>query len=124
MSGNAATFVRQEVPTMVQPSQSFEVSILMQNTGTTVWTRDGGYKLGSQNPRDNNLWSVHRVELQKNQVIRPREMTEFRFTVNAPGKAGIYEFQWQMVRETVEWFGEFTPNVVIQVGGIPPPEGT
>jgi hypothetical protein len=43
----------------------------------------------------------------------------FRFSVTAPASPGSYQFQWRMVHEGVEWFGEFTPSSTIAVAGLP-----
>jgi hypothetical protein len=39
----------------------------------------------------------------------------FTFYVTAPSAGGTYNFQWRMVKEFVEWFGDSTPNIVIDV---------
>jgi hypothetical protein len=52
-STDNAAFVRQNVPTRMVVGQTTSVSITMRNSGSTMWTRAAGYKLGSENPRDN-----------------------------------------------------------------------
>ena len=37
---NNAMFVSQNVPTVMVPGQIYSVSVTMQNTGTTTWTRN------------------------------------------------------------------------------------
>lgn len=39
----------------------------------------------------------------------------FTFNVKAPANSGTYNFQWQMLKENVEWFGEKTPNIAVSV---------
>lgn len=39
-----------------------------------------------------------------------------RDTVTAPSTPGTYAFQWEMVQDGVEHFGDFTPLVSVQVG--------
>lgn len=114
-SGNRAKFVEQEVSRSVAAGQQFEAIIRVQNVGGTNWTKADGYKLGAQSPRDNTLWGTSRVELLPNEVIRPGQVKEFRFTVKAPNETGSYNFQWQMLREFVEWFGDLTPSLVVRV---------
>ena len=114
-SGNGAKFIDQVVPQRLIAGQQFEVVIRIQNVGSTNWTRTEGYKLGAQNPRDTPLWGSTRVELPAVDVVRPTQVKEFRFTVRAPANAGVYNFQWQMLREFVEWFGDFTPNLSVDV---------
>lgn len=116
-SVNRAKFVEQVVSRSVVAGQQFEALIRVQNVGSTNWTKADGYKLGAQNPQDTSLWGPTRVELQPNEVIRPGQVKEFRFTVRAPNDSGVYNFQWQMLREFVEWFGDLTPNLAVQVSG-------
>ena len=37
------------------------------------------------------------------------------FDVTAPFKPGTYNFQWRMLQELVEWFGDLTTNKTIIV---------
>jgi phosphatidylserine/phosphatidylglycerophosphate/cardiolipin synthase-like enzyme len=115
--GNGAQFVSQAgIPSTMQPGQRATVSITMKNTGTTTWTRDAGYKLGSQNPENNTVWGINRVELGQERVVTGQTIV-LNITLTAPSTPGVYNFQWQMLRENVEWFGDATPNVEITVGG-------
>jgi hypothetical protein len=117
---NKAAFVSQSVPTSMVAGQPYGVSVTMQNTGTTTWTKSALYRLGSQNPQDNGTWGVSRVELPVDSVGQGVPVT-FNFTVTAPSTAGSYNFQWRMLRELVEWFGDLTPNVAVSVQPSGPP---
>jgi RHS repeat-associated protein len=94
------------------------VSIQLKNIGDLSWIAAEGYRLGSQNPRDNATWGTHRVELPA--TVLPGQTVTITFRITAPQSAGTYNFQWQMVQDGVAWFGAYTPNVVIKVlsGGI------
>jgi hypothetical protein len=48
-------------------------------------------------------------------TVPPGTEVTFSFDVRAPATPGTYNFQWRMVQELVEWFGDFTPNVRIHV---------
>ncbi|HUD43858.1 MAG TPA: hypothetical protein VMR06_17875 [Dokdonella sp.] len=48
-----ARFVSQNVRPLLSPGQSYQVSITMQNAGTTTWSAGTNFYLGSQNPQDN-----------------------------------------------------------------------
>jgi hypothetical protein len=115
-SGNNSGFVSQSVPIMMDAGMSYNVSITMKNTCSNTWTPDR-YKLGSQNPRDNVTWGTNRVYLPAGVSVAPGETHTFNFTIMTPTTPGSYNFQWQMVEEGVEWFGELTPNLVIDVLG-------
>ena len=110
---NQAAFVGQGVPRIMVSFESYEVSITMRNTGNTTWTAGTNYRLGSQNPQDNTRWGLARVELPHS--VPPGGEVTFTFTVTPPRTIGNYNFQWRMVQDGVEWFGSYTPNVVISV---------
>jgi RHS repeat-associated protein len=93
--------------------QSYNVSVTMRNTGTNTWTASSLYRLGSQNPQDNVTWGVGRIELPTS--VAPTSSVTFNFIVTAPSAPGTYNFQWRMLREMVEWFGDFTTNVTVTV---------
>ncbi|MDO8682740.1 MAG: glycosyl hydrolase, partial [Armatimonadota bacterium] len=45
----------------------------------------------------------------------PGQQKTFTFIVTAPSTAGTYNFQWRMVQDGVQWFGDLTPNVAVTV---------
>ena len=110
---NDATFISQNVPLHVAPGGNFTVSITMQNTGSTTWTSDDLYRLGSQSPQDNTTWGFNRVELPNS--VAPGDTVTFVFECTAPATLGTYDFQWRMVQDGVEWFGDYTQLVQISV---------
>lgn len=119
--GDNAAFVSQSVPTTMTAGQSYNVSVTMRNTGASTWftAADGsGFKLGTQNPQDNTLWTGGtRIYLPPGVSVPSGAEYTFNFTVTAPSVCGNYNFQWRMVHEGVQWFGEYTPNVVISLTG-------
>ena len=114
IASNNAGFVSQSVPPMCAGG-SYVVSVAMKNIGSTTWTAAGNYRLGSQNPQDNIIWGTGRAYLSGTDSIAPGMQKTFSFTVTAPGTAGTYNFQWRMLQEFIEWFGQITPNVVVTV---------
>ena len=58
-------------------------------------------------------WGLNRVPLPHS--VPPGGTVTFDFIVTAPSKAGLYNFQWRMVQDGVEWFGAPSQNVVISV---------
>ena len=112
---NQAQFVSQSVPSSMSAGNSYQVSVTMRNTGTTIWRKSDNYKLGSQNPRDSWTWGFSRVELGDSELIGPSQTKTFTFTVKAPATAGSYNFQWGMLEEFFEWFGDSSPNILISV---------
>jgi hypothetical protein len=112
-SGNLAQFISQVVPRRAFTGETLDVSVTMKNIGSTTWTAGTNYRLGSQNPQDNLRWGINRVALPHS--VPPGSQVTFTFTVPAPGIAGNYSFQWRMVQDGVEWFGDYTPNLIVFV---------
>lgn len=108
-----AVFLHQAVPSSMVAGQEYDVSVAMQNTGSEPWTPEGLYRLGAQNPQDNSSWGPARVDLPG--PVTPGEVGVFTFRVTAPSQPGVHHFQWRMLQEWVEWFGDFTPSVAVEV---------
>jgi len=121
LGGDDAVFVDQTVPSVMATRETAQVRIAMKNTGTTSWKTDSEtfttYFLGSQNPPGNDRWGLSSVPLPT-EPINPHQVVEYLFSITAPETPGLYDFQWQMVRERLGVryaFGQPTPNVQIQV---------
>lgn len=112
---NGAVFVDQSAPAAsLIAGQAVEVRVTVRNSGTTTWTKTAGYKLGAQSPADNPAFRIGRVPLPVASVKPGRSVT-FSFKAAAPAKAGAHVFQWRMVQEKREWFGQLTPKVQVSV---------
>ncbi|WP_426107484.1 hypothetical protein [Massilia sp. TSP1-1-2] len=116
-----AQFISQVPPPAVLiRGQTYTYSVTMKNTGTTTWSSAGTnpYRLGNSYEY---IWGVGRIELASS--VPPGALGTFNLTVTVPVTAplGPNPFQWKMLREGVQWFGEATPNVAITVQA-PPPE--
>jgi len=114
---NGATFVSQDVPTSMTPGEVVTVSVTVNNAGTSPWTVADGHKLGSQNAQGNTTWGFNRLPLT--QDVAPGANHTFTFDVTAPNTSGTYEFQWRMLQENVQWFGDYSTNVSIDVVSVP-----
>jgi len=112
-AANSAAFDSQSVPTTMVAGHSYPVSISFVNNGTTAWGHLSTIRLGSQNPQDNGIWGVGRASVRT--PTSPGQKHRFDFTVIAPSAPGTYNFQWRMLKEGVEWFGEYSQNIVITV---------
>jgi hypothetical protein len=113
-----AEFVSQTgVPTSMTSGQTATVSLTLKNTGGATWTSATSYKLGAQNPQDNTNWGLGRVLLATKDSIALNGTKTFTFTITAPTVASpsTKNFQWQMLREGVAWFGAKSTNVAISV---------
>jgi hypothetical protein len=112
-AGTASQYVSQSVPSTMTAGQLYQVSVTMENMGAT-WTAAEGYKLGAQ-PWYSWDWGLNRVLLSPNDSIADGQQKTFAFTVRAPTTPGTYDFQWRMLREGVEWFGDLSPAVPVAV---------
>ncbi len=110
---NNAQFVSQSIPQTMITGLSYQVSIRMRNTGNTTWTSANLYSLTSQNPTDNLRWGLNRVALPSS--VTPNSEVTITFNVTAPTTAGVYNFQWGMVQDAVEHFGQFSTNITVNV---------
>ena len=93
-------------PSSMNCGDEGSVSIQMKNTGSTYWDRAREYRLGSQNPQDNWIWGISRVDIGENITVYPGDTYNFGFRIRAPYVPGKYSFSWKMLREYVEWFGK------------------
>ncbi|MDT5014136.1 MAG: hypothetical protein QOD39_296, partial [Mycobacterium sp.] len=116
---NSATFVTQSVPTSMVKGRTYSVSITMRNSGTTDWTA-AGYSLGSQSPQDNTTWGLSRAAVPS--AVPAGGQVTNTFLIVAPSTPGTYPFQWRMVQQGVEWFGDLTPLINVNVTD-PPSSG-
>jgi RHS repeat-associated protein len=110
---DSATFISQTVPSVMGAGAAYPVSITFRNTGNTTWTAANQYRLGSQNPVNNGTWGFGRVYLEAGELVPPDALKTFTFQVVAPSTPGLYNFQWQMLRELVNWFGSASTNLVV-----------
>lgn len=108
-----ATFVSQTAPASMNVGQSYPVSVTMLNSGASTWSPGYLHRLGSQSPQDNWTWGRARAELPGS--VPPGASVTINFTVTAPSTPGTYTFQWRMLQEGVQWFGDFTNPLAITV---------
>jgi hypothetical protein len=109
-------------PATMCAGSSATVSITMSNPGKSNWisTASGEpnpSKLESQNPENNNYWGISTIELA--QTVLWYQSYTFSFNAIAPMVPGTYNFQWRMYQQGVGAFGDYTPNVVVNVVNCP-----
>ncbi|WP_199516835.1 NBR1-Ig-like domain-containing protein [Nucisporomicrobium flavum] len=101
-------------PARVEPGSTSPVQVTMKNTSNQAWTAQAAYALGAQAPQDNSHWGNGRVALPHD--VAPGDEVTFAFDAHTPAAPGVYAFQWRMVQDGVTWFGDFSPQVLVQVG--------
>lgn len=114
-SSRGALFLAQNVPTTLRAGQSFVATVTLRNIGADPWTRAGLDRLGAQAPQDTRTWGPGRILLDTTEQVAPSADKTFRLELRAPTTPGTYTFQWAMVRDGAEWFGDRTPPVSITV---------
>lgn len=112
-------YVSQSVPTSMLVEKSYDVSVTLTNVGSLAWDPIGpscnAFRLGSVS---GTSWRPGgRAELPT--TVDPGDPVTINFPVKSPSAPGTYNFQWRMVHECVEWFGETTPNVAVSVTQLP-----
>lgn len=113
-SPHQAEIVFQRVPKSMKAGGQYDVTVVVKNTGTSMWTADS-VTLVSQAPARNLDWFINNVEMQEKDMVLPGNMKSFAFKVVAPQKPGIYNFQWQLHDKKVGFFGPKTPYEQIRV---------
>lgn len=118
-----AEFVYQNVPGLNKSGKLFAimnagdvypVTLTFKNSSKKTW-REGHFALSAQNPENNMTWSIDRVELRKQETIKPGGIKTFNFKIISPLKPGIYNFQWQMIEGFNNWIGSKSENIAITV---------
>jgi len=113
-SQNQSEYISQDIPELINPGEEFTFTIVFKNTGSTIWQYENFYNLGSQFPQDNFYWGTNRISLPHD--VAPDEEVSITTNLTAPSEAGVYGFQWKMVQDGVEWFGEASEQLIIVVG--------
>jgi hypothetical protein len=107
-----ARFVSQSAPASMVTGQSQIVTVVMRNLGSETWL-PGSIRLGSQSPADNQVWGPSRLDITD--PVGPGEDATFSIQVTAPPILGLVKFQWRLLQDGVEWFGDDTPIVFVRV---------
>jgi len=110
---NNAKFISQQVQNKMDEGQTYDVTVIMKNTGSTTW-KPGQYKLlvSTKGGDNSGTWKVANVELSGD-VYENSEVT-FTFKVTAPDNSGTYNLQCQLSKDGL-MFGEPTTNVILKV---------
>jgi hypothetical protein len=108
-----AVVVAADLPAEIGCRGSAAARVRVRNTGTATWTRSEGYKLGAVDDADPLYVGDTRVWLAEDVRVPPGAEHEFTFTLTAPGAAGTYVTDWQMVHEGVRWFGAIARAQVV-----------
>ena len=120
LAADSAEVVSWNPPTRLECGESGQAELVMRNTGTATWTRDGAYKLGAVADSDPFIGNDPRVWLPESAVVFPGAEWTFEIDLSAPDSAGSYTTDWQMVHEYVNWFGESVATDILVECTTPP----
>lgn len=98
------------LPEVLAPGETVDITVQVDNTGSTTFDPSRGYRIGSQSPPDNTTWGTARFELAG--PLDPGRVTTQALTIRAPS-SGSAPLQLQLLRESVHWFGQ--PSQPVQV---------
>ncbi len=100
-----AVVVATDLPSTLPCGGAYAAKVSMKNTGASTWSKAGGYKLGAVGDSDPLKAGDTRVWLPDGVTVPPGGVHQFEIPLVAPGAAGTYTTDWQMVREGIRWFG-------------------
>jgi hypothetical protein len=103
------------IPNGILAGETKTVSLTMKNLGKNDWTLAGDFRLGSQQPQDNTVWGLSRVDILSGITVYTGSNYTFVFDITAPLTPGKYNCSWRMLKEGVAWFGELCNKTVYVV---------
>lgn len=103
LTSRAATIVSDTIPTIMKAGKTYPVSITVRNDGSELWSEASFYRLGAYG--DNDPFANGRQYFDYTPFIAPGQSFTFNFQMRAPNTVGTYTTDWQMVQDTVTWFG-------------------
>ena len=110
---NNSVFVSQDVPVSMDAGRTYDVVVIMKNSGTSTWNPgENRLKVSTKGADNTGNWSVANVELSS--AVYSGSNVTFSFKVTAPDKDGYYNFQCQIVKDNT-FFGEPSTNVIVHV---------
>ncbi len=113
---DSARIVEFWFPAELACGETDEGYVMVENTGTTTWSRAEDVKLGAVGDEDPLFDSGDvRVWLEDDVSIQPGEVFAFPVALVGPDMNGAAVTDWQMVREGVHWFGEIATTEVVIV---------
>ncbi|MFO0599652.1 MAG: NBR1-Ig-like domain-containing protein [Myxococcaceae bacterium] len=107
-------------PPSVRTSSSRTVVITVKNTGTSTWTRAGGFALAALGGGD-PFTSQTQLELGAGDQVAPGDSYDFSFAFTAPATAGVRRTDWKMVHAGVAFGGELSRDVDVTAPVSAPP---
>lgn len=83
------------IPSQMAGGGTYNISVVVRNTGNTTWTKGLNYRLVID-PNIDQVWGINEVLLGNNDAIAPGQSKTFQFPVTAPASSGSYPCNWLM----------------------------
>ncbi len=107
-----ATFLRHNFPAFMRSGETATATVIVRNEGDAQWTAASGCKLG-QWPSDPGIFGSGGCLIDDGDdeipkyggIFRGRPKT-FLVQLAAPHAPGVYQAHWQMLHDSVQWFGQ------------------
>jgi len=93
-----AKFASQSVNQVMEAGTSQNVTVTFKLSNSATWGSNPNelvYVDTRMNPENNNVWGVNKIIMQQS-TVEYNGAGVFQFTITAPKKPGIYNFQWQI----------------------------
>ena len=111
--GDDAAVVSVTFPDALSCGATTMATVVVRNTGTTTWSRADGYKLGAVGDADPLHPGEPRVWINAGDTVPPGATHEFDVPLTGPATPATYATRWQMVHESVAWFGQTASHNVV-----------
>ncbi|HEX7604366.1 MAG TPA: hypothetical protein VF316_22260 [Polyangiaceae bacterium] len=116
-----AVIVNATFPATLDCGGTGTAKVTVRNTGASTWTLAAGYGLGAVGDSDPLYTADNRIRLGGSDSVLPGGERTFDIPLGGPTTPQTYTTDWQMVHESVGWFGATTTHaVVVGVSGPPP----
>lgn len=107
-----ATFLKSTIPDSMVGGKTYTVTLTVRNDGEATWSEKEMYRLGGMG--DSDPFVNARQYFPQEQNVRTGQTYDFTFIMTAPLASGIYTSDWQMLQESITWFGDqFTKKVTV-----------
>ncbi|MDZ4245448.1 MAG: right-handed parallel beta-helix repeat-containing protein [Candidatus Gracilibacteria bacterium] len=103
---NDSQILSDNIPLILHVNEEYPIFITVINVGELPWSYNGLYKLGFQMFHFDENVIEDRILLEQDVDVFPDDIYKFEYLIKAPSEPGLYKYKFQMVQESIEWFGD------------------
>lgn len=115
---DGSQYLSQVIPSPLYTDRNVTFTVRMKNTGTSIWSTDGGHRLVSLSPQFSQAFGVHSVDIPG--AVHPGQTVDVPISVRTPTTIANYVFQWRLAGQGVH-FGDQTPATTLMLLHPPKP---